>query len=216
MYLFNTDAANNPHHLALLAYCFPGNFIPSAQKHGNSKCEQPFFPTWPSYKEMIKSECQTSSPKQAIHCVSEKIGGLMSSSCPMQLPRNERQARYSKSVATCSKYNPADKLYSVMFHAKQEDASCTFICDIRVLPDPAIVLASDYQLHDLVRFGTDSTEHCILTVHSTFSLGEFDVTPVTYRHLLLESRHTGKPPICVGPILIHYRKTFPTCFLFLA
>ena len=101
---------------------------------------------WPSTKEMIKSECETAGPKQAIHCVSEKVGGLMSSSCPGQLPRNERQARYSKSVAMCSEYNPADELYSIMFQAKQEDASCTFIRDIKVLPDPAIVLASDYQL----------------------------------------------------------------------
>ena len=78
-YTFNTDAANNPHHLALRAYYFPGSFIPSAQKHGNSKRDQPFFPTWPSTKETIKSECQTAGPKQAIHRVSEKVGGLMSS-----------------------------------------------------------------------------------------------------------------------------------------
>ena len=165
---------------------------------------------------MIKSECETAGPKQAIHRVSEKVGGLMSSSCPGQLPRNEHQARYSKSVAMCSEYNPADELYSIMFQAKQEDASCTFIRDIKVLPDPAIVLASDYQLRDLVRFGTDSTEHCILTVDPTFSLGEFDVTRITYRHLLLELRRTGKPPICVGPILIHYRKTFPTYLFFVS
>ena len=54
-------------------------------------------------------------------------------------------------------------------------------------------------------------QHC---VDPTFSLGEFEVTPVTYRHLLLESRRTGKSPICVGPILIHYRKTFPTYLFF--
>ena len=97
---------------------------------------------------MIKSECETAGPKQAIHHVSVKVGGLMSSSCSGQLPRNERQARYSKSVAMCSEYNPADDLYSIMFQAKQEDTSCTFIRDIKVLPDPAIVLASDYQLLD--------------------------------------------------------------------
>ena len=85
---------------------------------------------------------------------------------------------------------------------------------VKVLPDPAIVLASDYQVSDLVRFGTSNVQHCVLTIDPTFSLGEFEVTPVTYRHLLLESRRTGKSPICVGPILIHYRKTFPTYLFF--
>ena len=79
-----------------------------------------------------------------------------------------------------------------MFQAKQEDTACAFIRDIKVLPDPAIVLASDYQLSDLVRFGTSSVQHCVLTIDPTFSLGEFEVTPVTYRHLLLGSRRTGK------------------------
>ena len=117
----------------------------------------------------------------------------MSSSCPGQLPHNERQARYSKSVVISSEYNTADELYSIMFQAKQEDMGHAFVRDIKVLPDPAIVLASDYQLRDLVRFGTDKREHCILTVDPTFCLGEFDVTPITYRHLLMECRRTGKP-----------------------
>ena len=81
---------------------------------------------------------------------------MMSSSCPGQLPRNERQAKYSKLVSKCTDYNPADELYSVRFQAKQEDTTCAFIRDIKVLPDPAIVLASDYQLSDLLRFGTST------------------------------------------------------------
>ena len=56
---------------------------------------------------------------------------MMSSSCPGQLPRNERQAKYSKLVSKCTDYNPADELYSVMFQAKQEDTTCAFIRDIK-------------------------------------------------------------------------------------
>ena len=82
------------------------------------------------------------------------------------------------------------------------------------MPEPAIILASDYQLCDSVRFGTNSTEHCVLTIDPTFSLGKFDVTPVTYRSLLLESRKHGKLPVCFGPILIHYSKSFSTYSFF--
>ena len=82
---------------------------------------------WPSTKEMIKSECEAAGPKQAVHRVSEKVDGLMLSFCPGQLPRNEYQARYSKSVAMCSKYNiPADELYSVMSQTKQNESCISY------------------------------------------------------------------------------------------
>lgn len=75
-----------------------------------------------------------------------------------------------------------------MFQAKQEDVSNSFLCDMKVFPEPAIILASDYQLDDLVQFGTNSAEHCVFTIDPIFSLGKFDVTPITYRNLLLECR----------------------------
>ena len=55
----------------------------------------------------------------------------------------------------------------------------------------------------------------MLTVDPTFSLGDFDVTPITYRHLLLRVTRTGKPPVMLGPIMVHYRKNFAT-YVFLA
>lgn len=55
-----------------------------------------------------------------------------------------------------------------------------------------------------------------MTVDPTFSLGDFDVTVVTYRHLLLHSKRGGRYPVFVGPICIHYRKTFATYLHFMA
>lgn len=200
--------------MALVVYRFPPGVVPRPQKHGNAIEDRPFFPTWASTKQLVKTECQTCGPKETVHRVSDKVGGLVSSSCPGQLPRNERQVKYVRSASKATEYNPADELYSVMFKAKQEDSQSMFVQDVRVLPDPALVLANDYQLDDLVRFAANPLGHCVLTIDPTFSLGEFDVTPITYRHLLLESRRTGKPPVCIGPILVHYRKTYPTYLFF--
>ena len=147
--------------------------------------------------------------------VCSRAGGIQAAAAPGQLPRNERQVKYLKHAAKSSSCNPADELYSVMFQAKQEDQNNTFVRDIKVLPDPAILIGKDYQLDDLVRFSTNSTEHCVLTIDPTFSLGDFDVTPITYRHLLLETQRSGNTPVCVGPILVHYKKAFPT-YLFYA
>ena len=101
-----------------------------------------------------------------------------------------------------------------MFRAKQEEKDSKFIRALKVLPDPAIVLATDRQLHDLACFCTDPHNFCVMTVDPTFSLGEFDVTPITYRNLLFQSRRTGQPPVCIGPVMIHYRKTYETYLFF--
>ena len=75
-------------------------------------------------------------------------------------------------------------------------------------------LARDRQLDDLVRFCTVAEGFSILTVDPTFNLGDFDVTPTTYRHCLLTSVRSGKCPVFVGPTMIHYRKTFRTYVFF--
>ena len=48
----------------------------------------------------------------------------------------------------------------------------------------------------------------------TFCLGDFDITVVTYRHLLLQSKWYMAPPVCVRPVCIHYKKTFKTYLFF--
>lgn len=64
----------------MVVYYFPPGIIPKAQKHGNAKANDPFYPSWTSTKKLIKSECHS------LGCVSDKVGGLLSSSCPGQLP----------------------------------------------------------------------------------------------------------------------------------
>ena len=203
--MFFLDNDGNPHQYAFVVYYFPRGVLPEIQPHGNSKDKSPYYPTLPSTCHVIKSEATRCGPKQAVSRVTAQVGGVMSITSPGQLPRNERQMKY---FAKVSKSNPnaVDELYSVMYEAKQQDSS--FIRDMKVLPEPAIILCSDYQLDDLIRFGCSDKEHCVVTVDPTFSLGSFEVTPITYRHLMLECRRSGKSPICLGPILIHYKKTY--------
>ncbi len=106
-----------------------------------------------------------------------------------------------------------------MQSAKEKDRMGSFVRETRPSPEPAFVLGRDRQLDDLVRFCAASENFSILTVDPTFNLGDFDVTPTTYRHGLLVSIRTGNPPVLIGPVLIgptliHYRKTFHTYLFF--
>ena len=56
----------------------------------------------------------------------------------------------------------------------------------------------------------------MMSVDTTFNLGEFYVTPITYHHAFLEVICTGKPPIMIGSILIHQRVQFATFNYFLS
>ena len=191
-----------------------GDLSHACQFHSGDKLSWKFknrSAFFPSTKQLIKSESGSSGPKEAVAKVSAMMGGISKASCSGQLPRNERQVMYFHKKSTS---NPADELYEVMFAAKQEEKGSKYIRAIKVIPDPALILATDSQINDLNQFCTDGETFCVMTVDPTFSLGDFDVTPVTYRNLLLQSRRTGNAPVCIGPVMIHYRKTYETYLFF--
>ena len=103
----------------------------------------------------------------------------------------------------------------MMQQAKLEDHFGKFVRDCRPSPEPAFIVAIDTQLDDLVRFCTEPSGFCVLTVDPTFNLGDFDVTPTAYRNLLLKTVRYKNNPVFIGPTMVHYCKTFGT-FLFFA
>ena len=77
-------------------------------------------------------------------------------------------------------------------------------------------MTSDRQLNDLKRFCCNPVEFRPFTVDPTFDIGKFNVTPITYQHLVLENRRDGKHPSLIGPVLLHERKTEETYSTFSA
>lgn len=196
----------------MISYYLPVGFTPTIVSHGNSKSSKSFFPTLPSTSADIKEKCSRSGPKQVAADLDCSVGGLVGASYPGQLVRSEQQITYYKQhgagMSTTS--SEANDLYSIMLIAHMEDKCGKFIRDVKTYPEPAIVVATEQQLFDLQRFCCNQRRFSILTVDPTFSLGDFDVTPTTYRHLLLHSKRTKQPPVLLGPTMIHYKKTFTT------
>jgi hypothetical protein len=87
------------------------------------------------------------------------------------------------------------------------DKNRAFIRDVRIGPEPLCVLASKRQLNDLKRFCCNPSEYKPLTVDPTFDIGAYNVTPISYQHLLLNNRGEDQHPTLIGPVLIHERKT---------
>ena len=60
---------------------------------------------------------------------------------------------------------------------------------------------------DLSRFCTSDSLSHPYNVDPTFNFGKFEVTPFSYKHLLLNSKRTEEAPVLLGPTAIHYSKT---------
>ena len=192
--------------------------------HGNSRRKRlPFCRTMPSTLLSLKEEAQAHPPKAAIDVVYSENGGIMKAASVGQLPRNHQQvSNLRRDVAAksnlrlCSAKGVRDPLFMVMEQSKLCKSQEKFVRIVTASPEPMSVLATDLQLHDLVRFATNPSKHCIVSIDPTFSLGDFSVTCLSYRNLLVTDPRTGECPILLGPLLVHQRKLFETYHFFAA
>lgn len=190
--------------------------------HGNTKsATKPYIRTWSSTKGAIENAVKDLAPREVIHkVVSDDLGGLASCSGLGQMPRNRQQVKdigKAKKGETCLKNlsgndNQDDPWYRLLGDCKKQsnDRKTAFLRDVRVAPEPLCVMATDRQLKDLERFCCNPTEFRPFTVDPTFNIGRFNVTPITYEHLMLENKRDGNHPSLIGPVLLHEKKTTET------
>lgn len=133
-------------------------------------------------------------------------------------------SRYNQEVRTRQKKtlsknaNDDDPWFRLLGESKKQASNrgTAFIRDVRIAPEPLCVLTSDRQLNDLKRFCCNPIQYRPLTVDPTFDIGQFNVTPITYQHLVLENKRDGKHPSLIGPVLLHEKKTEETYSTFTA
>ena len=127
-------------------------------------------------KKILSGE---SGPKKVVSDLSTMVGGVLSAKDPCELPRNEQQVsdmkQRQKKFVIAGTVSSSDEIAVVMHKAYLEDSNQQFIREVKTLREPAIVVAIDRQLNDVVRFCTNE-DFRVLTVDPTFSLGDFDVT----------------------------------------
>ena len=181
------------------------------------------------YKDVGKHKVATNKkkPREAIHhVVGNEIGCIRSCSGIGQLPRNRQQANYFRRIKSnfggfvpvknMSGEGNDDPWYGLLkeIQLQAKKRNTAFIRDVRVGGEPLCVLATDRQLNDIVRFCCSTTSYKPLTVDPTFNIGKFNVTPISYQHLMLDNVKDGNHPTLIGPILIHKRKMEETYSIF--
>lgn len=207
----NGNVVNNT---ALLQYNFKGKVHSfDAKPHGNRKSSSgPFLPTNKTTKEEIRKEAKQSKPQKAVLKLAQGKD-LLSAHSSAETPRDKKQVynfKHNERLKTSNLQGIKDEIYAIMLQAaaEEEEGEEPFVHSIASWPEPMCILGFQYQFHDIARFGTDPSAHCLLAIDTTFNLGSFYVTPTSYRNLLLESTRTGKNPLFLGPTLIHMTRSY--------
>lgn len=219
------------HRYCLVRYSFKGGAEHSTEfrPHGNYKSRSTgYMRTWTSTKTFLKSASEESKPREVVYkTVTEELGGLPGCSGIRQLPRGRQQVKdfgrkpRDKTSVPVKNISGAGKQHDPWFRLlgdckkQASDRKSAFIRDVRVAPEPMCVLTTDRTLNDMVRFCCNPVEFKPFTVDPTFDIGDYNVMPITYQHLLLENRKDGKHPSMIGPVVLtHEKKTTETYSVF--
>ena len=152
----------------------------------------------------MKQKVGNNAPSQVYKAAYDKAGGSSQARTPGTLPRSRKQV-YDLQFRANKENDPVEDL---LVYARMKDD--TVVLRHEDLPNDLWVLGTKVMCNDLGRFtSSDRLSHPIC-VDPTFNMGQFEVTPVVYKHLFLTSKRTGKTPVFLGPTMIHHSKDFQT------
>ena len=194
------------HYTCLLQYHLadgnPGEEVVfHVQPHGNRRHgKKPFYPTHKSTLEAMKAELKENAPAVAFRRVSNVSGGILRARQPGELPRSTEQLYDLK-----RKSKSADEVDELLLHSKNSDEP--LILEHHDIPEDLWVLGKPHMSRDLSRFCTSEIQSHPLCVDPTFNFGKYEVTPFSYKNLLLKCKRTKEPPVFIGPPALHYSQT---------
>ena len=207
-----------------MQYLFKGkeHVVDADVPHGNSKKDRGYKRVMASTRKALQTQHPSSkkSAKEILDAVYLDVGDVTKARSIGELPRgptdvyNARHAAKKKKQPT-NEQTEINTIWELLENAKREEKNgkdSVFIRECRIHPDFLVILASDRQLQDLKHFCTNPHEFCIFGVDPTFNIFEENIslTVTTYRNLKLHKDATKKPPVFIGPVLMHQRKDWKT------
>ena len=133
----------------------------------------------------------------------------------VEIEKNDRSRKTEDSGSTNN--IKLDNVWTLLERAKREEEESkdsVFIRECSIHPALFVFLANDQQLDELIQFCTNPgpRSFCVLGIDPSFNIFDRNIrlTVTTYRNLKLENSKTGKPPVFVGPLLMHQRKDWQT------
>lgn len=219
---FRLDYRGNVLKYTLVQYPFQGkeHSVDVILPHGNAKQKKSYHCILASTRDALKRSSSKETPKQILDKVYSSVGDVTKARSIGELPRgptdlyNARFSSKQKSTEN-NELEGINGIWALLEKAKREEeisSDAVFIRECRVHPDFLAILATNRHLDDLKRFCTNPNDFCIFGVDPTFNIFEDNIslTVTTYRNLKLHKKTTNKPPVFIGPLLIHQHKDWKT------
>ena len=189
--------------LALVQYQYDGEeHHISPKKHPRTK--KPFIPTASSTRQSIEDKVKhPMGPSTIYDKVFEEAGGMLDVEAISHAPRNIKQVKNARAKLKRAS-NDEDEFYSLLALGKEMAESC--IKGLQWRPSPRVVYVEDWQMAEIVENCCQPDSTCVLSIDTTFNVGQFYVTSTTYQNAKFVNQRTGKLANLPGPALFHVRQ----------
>ena len=182
-------------------------FTFAADKHHISPHKHPrsgkqFVPTAPSTKaKLLKEASGRKGPSRIFDEVSEAADGVLDCEQSADLPRDRKQVVNARQRAQTKVHE--DEFASLLDLSRNDHA----VRNLQWTPSPRVVYFLDEQVDDIQRECCRPESTSILSIDTTFNVGNFYVTTTLYQSEKVVSKTTGKAAHLPGPAMFHTTKT---------
>ena len=170
--------------------------------HKHPRSGKQFIPTAPSTKaKLLKEASGRKGPSRIFDEISEEAGGVLDCEQSADLPRDSKQVVNARQRSQ-SKANE-EEFASLLDRSKNDKV----LRNLQWTPAPRVVYFVDEQVDDILRECCCPNSRCILSIDTTFNVGNFYVTTTMYQSEKVISEKTAKPANLPGPAMFHTTKT---------
>jgi hypothetical protein len=195
--ILNSDGG--PTELGFLQYYFDGiEHGVSPKKPWKSKEKPEVLPYSTKHKGKKEKVKSPAGPIKIYDDTFQEKGGIGNIKSASEITRNVRQVKYERTKVRPT--NDKDELATFLDKAQNK---ADYIRNVQWTPAPRAVLASDFQLKEIVDNCCNPDSFGIFCVDTTFNIGEFYLTTTTFEHRKLIETTTGQHPKMPGPAIIH-------------
>lgn len=147
-------------------------------------------------------------PSEVYDLLISESGGPFSSTSSATEPRNIKQIQNRKQTIkkgdNVEETRTNDELLNLIVAQRNPDC---LIKTVTVTAESYFAFAyTEKQVQDVEKFCTTELEASVLAVDTTYNLCDMWITDTSYRNKRLLNPATGKHPVFLGPIMIHFSK----------
>ena len=195
-----SDHTGDELQLGLVEYHFTGTEH-SASPHKNPRTGKSFVPTALSTRKAILEKAKSHKGPSSIFDESvENTGGILHYDVMADMPRDIKQVKNARQ--NLKEKEDKDQFASLLDLSRQEPA----VRNLQWTPSPRVVFCTDEQLMEIVEECCSVGSKSVLSIDTTYNVGDYYVTSTTYQSSKLVHSRTGKPAILLGPAMFHVRR----------